>query len=773
MALLMLFSPAYSQLLENFDQTAAIPGPPWKGTDTAWKISDGRLQSSSLQPGSRFYLHAPAGIPLPASWEWWVQLDHRTSGVNYTEVYLMADSSNLLSPAVSGYFVRIGDTGDEVSLYKKLPDGATIQLINGRDGLTGGSSAMLRLKVTCDATQNWQLWTDTTGTGRYYTLQGSAQDGSFTLPLCLGIVIRQSTASFFGKHFFDEIRVVPLAQDTAPPPPPPASAARYEVLITEIMSDPEPVLGLPPVEYIEIRHTGSQPLQLQHWQLTAGGKTVLLPAAELAPDSLLLLCRKEPAALLGGYGRVLALDRFPALGNGSDTLVLSDAGGRVIHAVAYDKSLYAASGQEKGGRSLEMISTAAPCNGSDNWKPAVAAAGGTPGIANSVAAEKEGTTPDLLRIHVSDSTTLRLYFSKAMDSALAANPAHYHLEPATTAAAGAALLPPLFNTVQLHLSLPLQQETVYTLTVNSLADCRGEPTGIRNSAELALPAAPDSTALAISELLFDPRPPAPEFIELYNGSKSAVDLQQVYLSLTDEAGTPAEKIPLSREPRLLLPQQYLAFTRSPADLCSRYSCKAPENVLFLGELPVLPNEEGHVALYNASGQVLDRVYYSRRMHFPLAGNTGGVSLERLDMKAPAGDTGNWHDAASTAGYATPGSMNSQQLPQPRVAGAVTVQPPVFSPDNDGIDDLALITCRMPQGGMVGNIIVFNAQGRPVRRLLQNGLLGSNSNPLVWDGLGENKQALPVGIYIIFTEIFDLQGRVQRWKLPVVMARKLK
>jgi hypothetical protein len=159
------------------------------------------------------------------------------------------------------------------------------------------------------------------------------------------------------------------------------------------------------------------------------------------------------------------------------------------------------------------------------------------------------------------------------------------------------------------------------------------------------------------------------------------------------------------------------------------------------------------------------------MQSPLADNTKGVSLERLSFQQPTQDVHNWHAAATTAGYATPGSVNSQQLNLPELAGEVTVQPAIFSPDNDGMDDLAVIACQLPQAGFVGNITVFDAQGRPVRQLLQNGLLGNRSN-IVWDGLGENKQFLPVGIYIIFTEIFDLQGNIKRWKLPVVMARKL-
>jgi len=51
------------------------------------------------------------------------------------------------------------------------------------------------------------------------------------------------------------------------------------------------------------------------------------------------------------------------------------------------------------------------------------------------------------------------------------------------------------------------------------------------------------------------------------------------------------------------------------------------------------------------------------------------------------------------------------------------------------------------------------------------LLGLKGN-WNWDGLNENGQKLRVGTYIIFTEIFNLQGKKQQFKNTVVLARKL-
>ncbi|MEI9935351.1 MAG: hypothetical protein WDM71_11010 [Ferruginibacter sp.] len=63
-----------------------------------------------------------------------------------------------------------------------------------------------------------------------------------------------------------------------------------------------------------------------------------------------------------------------------------------------------------------------------------------------------------------------------------------------------------------------------------------------------------------------------------------------------------------------------------------------------------------------------------------------------------------------------------------------------------------------------------ASGRPVRYLLQNALCGTNGI-YQWNGLGDKNQQLPIGIYIVYTEIFNLKGETKQFKNIVVLARK--
>ncbi|RYY00400.1 MAG: hypothetical protein EOO53_22045 [Gammaproteobacteria bacterium] len=85
--------------------------------------------------------------------------------------------------------------------------------------------------------------------------------------------------------------------------------------------------------------------------------------------------------------------------------------------------------------------------------------------------------------------------------------------------------------------------------------------------------------------------------------------------------------------------------------------------------------------------------------------------------------------------------------------------------------MATISYQVEEAGYVANVIIFDASGRTVRHLVKNDLL-SRKGQWNWDGLGEKQAKLPVGTYIIFTEIFNLQGEKKSFKQTIVLARQL-
>jgi hypothetical protein len=227
---------------------------------------------------------------------------------------------------------------------------------------------------------------------------------------------------------------------------------------------------------------------------------------------------------------------------------------------------------------------------------------------------------------------------------------------------------------------------------------------------------------------------------------------------------------LSELPLLIFPEDYIVITEDAASLRMQYFVKNETAVIVIPTMPSFPDNRGTVVLLNELNTLIDEVTYSDDWHFGLIANDEGISLERIDPAGPSQDKNNWHSAASTAGYGTPGYQNSQYKLTSTEA-LVEVSPKIFSPDSDGFEDFTTISYATTESGYVANITIFDAGGREVRRLVRNSLLGLKGS-WTWDGLGENRQRLTIGTYIVYTEFFNLQGKKKVFKNALVLASRL-
>ena len=196
----------------------------------------------------------------------------------------------------------------------------------------------------------------------------------------------------------------------------------------------------------------------------------------------------------------------------------------------------------------------------------------------------------------------------------------------------------------------------------------------------------------------------------------------------------------------------------------------PDAFIEITGMPSYNDDEGDVIILDEHGNIIDEVVYSEKWHFKLISEKEGISLERIDYNAASQEEKNWHSAATSVGYGTPTYKNSQLKVDAGVTAEISVTPEIVSPDNDGMDDFAVIRYSFPEPGYVSNVTIFDATGRPVRYLERNTLNGSTGY-YRWDGLGEKNQQLPVGIYIIYTEVFNQDGKSKKFRNVIVLARK--
>ena len=168
------------------------------------------------------------------------------------------------------------------------------------------------------------------------------------------------------------------------------------------------------------------------------------------------------------------------------------------------------------------------------------------------------------------------------------------------------------------------------------------------------------------------------------------------------------------------------------------------------------------------GEILDAFIYSEEMHFPLLTNTAGVSLERLSPNLSSDAADNWHSASSLVGFASPGYKNSINFIESGSAASVKIEPEVFSPDNDGIDDLLFIYLQQNEVQTSGKVLIFDTEGRYLRTLANQSLFGSQSL-LIWDGLTEEKEPVGPGMYIVYGDFYDTKGNTNHFKKVCTVA----
>jgi hypothetical protein len=550
-------------------------------------------------------------------------------------------------------------------------------------------------------------------------------------------------------------------------------ANRYDVVIDEIMTDPAPSAGLPDFEFIELKNTSTRSFNLNGWRIgDATGFATINTNFILLPDSFVIICSSGAATALAAFGTTLSVSNFPSLDNNGEQVSLRSAEGRIIHAIEYNINWYNNIVKNQGGWTLEMIDTRNACSGASNWTASTDLKGGTPGKRNAVDGRNTDRQPPvLLRAFATDNTTVTLVFDEPLDSASAIAVNKYTINNNIGQPLSVSVTPPLFNSIRLKTPIPLQQNKVYDIMVDGVTDCSANQVGGYNKAKLGLATMPDTMDLVVNEILFNPRPDGVDYIELYNRSNRIINLKDCYIASRNATGNISAPWQLTPDNHLLFPQEYIVITEATAVVQQQYLATEPAAFIEVGTLPSYPDDKGAVVILNVQGAILDELQYNAQWHFKLINNDEGVALERIDYGKPTQDANNWHSAATSAGYGTPGYRNSQLRLADTSGGTINIVPAVFSPDNDGFDDIATITYRFPQQGYVCNIIIFDANGRPVRQLTHNALCGINGF-FSWDGLDEKNARLPIGTYIVYTEIFNLQGKTQKFKQAVTLLRRL-
>lgn len=550
----------------------------------------------------------------------------------------------------------------------------------------------------------------------------------------------------------------------------PDQPAYRDVVINELMVDPNPPLGLPDSEYIELFNaTTDKFFDLAGWRIRAGSSTATLPGYALAPGEhvLFVTTNNHPQFSFVPNSMPFSLSST-ALTNGGTTVTLEGPGEIPIDVLTYSLAWYQDGSKQDGGWSLEQINPFDPCSGQSNWRASMATYGGTPGLPNSVLDPTPDTTPpSLTTVLTLDEGVIELVFSEGMASESVLLGA-YTISPFLPITA---VLPQgtISQRVRLELGQPMEPGIVYTITLDGQADCSGNPLSNGTTGRFAIPQEAEPGDVVVNEVLHDPITTSGEYVEVYNRSNKVLSLQGWRMA-NESNGVVANLRDISTEPLLFFPGEYFLFTRNPTVTAQQFPLGRPQRFVEVN-LPSYTNSSGSVVVVDQIGTVIDLFRYDDKMHFTLLRSVKGVALERQDPYRPTDDRTNWHSAAESVGFGTPGYENSQFAPAPAPTGELTIDPAIFSPDGDGFQDVLTIGYRFDQPGFVGTMRVFDIAGREVRRLMDNQLLGT-SGAVSWDGELDSGSKGRMGPYIIHFEVFDLAGNVEQFRRTVTLAHRL-
>ena len=425
------------------------------------------------------------------------------------------------------------------------------------------------------------------------------------------------------------------------------SYPHHSVVVNEIMY--APVNPMP--EWVELLNQSRDSVDLCGFTIADNSNTkasITGNSYVLAPGEFVVVA--DDSAFLGLYpqlsGKVLVA-KIPSLNNSGDAAVIRDGSGRIIDSVYY----YSSWGGNIGGKSLERILPGGRSDDPQNFETCTDSSGSTPCSINSV-------TPRDNDIALGNITVFPPSIQSGDSAAVQVNILNVGLN------ATGYFTVSLFNDINTNGRFEANESmdsveithlgvgdsttvTLHTWALNygtyHLAVLIKYPPDQRSGNDfgtLLVSVGLPPQSVVINEIMYAPKPPEFEWIELYNAGSSTVDLSN--FRIITHGGSSA------------IPSGSLLGAHDFAVLCRDSSVslgrKSVGN-LIIQPVPSLSNSGDAVGLHDNLGNLLDTMSYG-----PSNGGSGGRSLERVDYLI-VGDSTNWHETYDSTG-ATPGAENS-------------------------------------------------------------------------------------------------------------------
>lgn len=308
-----------------------------------------------------------------------------------------------------------------------------------------------------------------------------------------------------------------------------------ELIITEIMADPSPMVGLPETEYVEIYNSGNDSIWMEELQLHDATSYGVSKGVGIQAHGYALLVPSASVSLFPNVSTVYGMSSFPSLNNEGDSLSLIDNFNQYLHAIHYQLEDYHDETKSQGGFAIELIRPEYACLGASNRHASMNLQGGTPGYINSIPIPDDSFfKPQLLHTYLYDSSDIQLvlhnqpnFNSLFIQTNFVHNTMQFHRN---------------YEWDTLHIPLPvsLKQQQFVRISMDSMQNC----IGLTNSDSITFTwietHRPKQNDVLITEVFPHPLAndsmPNLEWIELYNTTEFKQNLNGFKLcTLSDTA----------------------------------------------------------------------------------------------------------------------------------------------------------------------------------------------------------------------------------------------
>lgn len=270
--------------------------------------------------------------------------------------------------------------------------------------------------------------------------------------------------------------------------------------------------------------------------------------------------------------------------------------------------------------------------------------------------------------------------------------------------------------------------------------------------------------LVISEILFNPKKDGVDFVEVFNSSSKYIPFRSITLANREQSQFTNVNL-LTDKNSFLAPHTFRVFTPNPEILSQEYPLGIKE-LYSEQKLPSMNDDEGTMALLSKSGELLDEVIYTEKMHSPFLKDVEGVSLERINLVRESPTQQIWKSGVAATGYATPGYILSTVVGTGNGGDEVNILPELFEPIS-GQPNYTNIHYQFDQPGYVVNANIIDASGRQVKQIANNEILASKGT-FTWDGDCDDGTKARMGYYLLWFQVFDITGFVKTFRKRIIV-----